>query len=101
MNFRIKDLLITVLPQNRAMDCDPSCDMGTHPECTMGTKKDYNMDGAIDPAELLEMQIALRQVIARIDVALYNRQQFPETIKDRELLESKLNEAITELKRKQ
>jgi len=92
-NFRIKDLLITILPKEAQEGCDPSCDMGTHPDCTMGTNKD-DRDWAIDPAELAEMKGALQQIIARIDVALYNRQILPESGKEKEMLQSKLESAL-------
>src|SRR5579863_9168160 len=97
-NFRILDLLITVLPGNNiAGDCDPSCDMGTHPNCTMGTDQKV-FSTVIDPAELIEMKATLQQIVASIDVALYNRQILPSTKNEKEMLRAKLFNALNELK---
>src|SRR5258708_31924936 len=99
LNFRIKDLLITVLPDIRN-DCDAGCS-NPGSGCTNNSGKDQgDTTWLIDPAELVEMKGALQQMAARIDVALYNRQILPESEKEKEMLESKLTDVLTQLKQR-
>jgi len=98
LNFRIKDLLITVLPTNLGTDCDAGCS-NPGSGCTNNSGGDRgDPDWLIDPAELIEMKGALQQIVARIDVALYNRRILPESEKEKGMLREKLTEALDQLK---
>ncbi len=106
MNFRIKDLLITVLPKDDDGGCGGSrtCDAGCSSNATGCTAKSggdiSDPDWLIDPAELTEIKIALQQVMARIDIALYKRQMMPKNNEERKLLQEKLEQAVSALKQK-
>ena len=98
LNFRIKDLLITVLPTNLGTDCDGGCS-NPGSGCTNNSGGDRgDPDWLIDPAELIEMKGALQQIVARIDVALYNRKTLPDSEKEKGMLREKLTEALNQLK---
>lgn len=119
MNYRIKDLIISIVPDKSVLyGCDPSnsactgkCSVdGTG--CTMGcSNTDTKFCGTptskqlvkleemlMDPADVLEMKSMLEHVVTRLDPSSYKSQDKMDS-REVKLLEEKLNAVLTALKK--
>lgn len=120
MNYRIKDLIITIVPEhmkisdcdggssggctgtcsNADSDCPGGCSNGDTKFCGSSTSKDMSdpWDKIIDPADLVEMKSMLEHAVARFD-AMTNKEEPKKVSKEEaEVLEKKLLSALTAIK---
>ncbi|MDX6679002.1 MAG: hypothetical protein QOE31_3054 [Solirubrobacteraceae bacterium] len=109
MLFRVKDLMVTVLPQ-----LDPAADGGTVGSCTSEHDRDCKLSldvlkltpyAHVDPPYLKELRVVLDHALARSgvtvpggrDVKDLEQQMRPRRLEDIEVLEQHLTGALEEL----
>lgn len=102
MPFRIKDLIISVVPLVPgplvAGDCGGAQSCSGSSECTAATGHGQVSEACqIDPGEIEEMGALLEQAVAVYQVASQRYRQAPQTIEQIETLERKLEGALSEL----
>lgn len=105
--IRIKDLIVTILPNDSNIAgcdagvsaCPGGCSNSASKFCEGGSKDIGDpADMIVDPAELLEMKELLQHVIHNIDNAINKTKQSQLSNTEAELLERKLNSALSSLK---
>ena len=102
MPFRIKDLIISVVQVAPgpvvAGDCGGAQSCSGSSECTAVTGNAQASEACqIDPADIEEMGALLEQAVAVYQVATQRYRQAPQTSEQVDVLERKLNGALSEL----
>lgn len=119
MKYRIKDLIISIIPDrmkaagcdanqsactgkcsNADSDCPGGCSNGDTKFCGGASDKIVDpVEMIVDPAELIEMKEILQHVTATLDSAIHKSKQVKINAKEAEILEQKITAALTALKK--